>query len=477
MKRPIFLMFKTDKNRFQVFHLVAWKVRTEQTVVIEDGEAVCNCQLSRFEVTCPHQKAVNKACTQWAYGSKDRRAAEKPIKWQEGTPRQFIIVGDEKDVAVIHPEVGDLSLYSLLFLLTEPEPSDDIKNATGFLNPQRIWVEGKKSVEEGISTIDDVVLKAGRAVPALKDSGIEIEQDYDESLVKAPEVQKPGQKIPKKPVWMTSKRPDPKAFFVTPEVWQQLLYTLHEGGNTLITGPSGCGKSELAYIAAKALGMEIAAFNCGAMSEPRTTLIGNTHFEKEKGTWFSESRFVRTVKKQRGCVLLDEITRSERGAFNILLPLMDRQGYLALDEHEDSPIIKKGQHVSFLATANIGMEYTGTDAMDKALKDRFDTTIDLTFPPAEYEVKILIGRCPGLRAADASKLVSIATRQRDLTVNDGEFIEQISTRMLIAAGKRIGAGMKFDLAVEFSIANQFTAEGGDASERTKIQQIIQKGGK
>jgi nitric oxide reductase NorQ protein len=419
--------------------------------------------------------AVEVVCMDWCRGKSDYSRDEKPIKWQERTPKQFILVGGDGDkVGVAHPEIGDLSLYSLLFLLTESEPSEDIKNATGFLNPNRIWVECQMSVDEGLSVADGKVIKAGEAVPALTESGLDIESDYDETLMSEKSKPVAAPAIGSPPPWKILKRPNPKVFYIAADVWQQILYTMHEGGNTLITGPSGCGKSEATYIAAKALGMEIAAFNMGATSEPRTTFIGNTHFDKERGTWFAESRFVRMVKKPRGCILLDEITRADRGAFNILLPLMDRQGYLALDEHEDAPIIKKGEAVSFIATANIGMEYTGTDAMDKALKDRFDTTIDLMFPPMEFEIKILLGRCSGLRAASASQLVKLAVRQRELTVDESEFVEQISTRMLIAAGKCIGAGIPFDSAVKFCIENQFTDEGGGSSERTKIRQIVQK---
>ena len=162
------------------------------------------------------------------------------------------------------------------------------------------------------------------------------------------------------------------------------------------------------------------------------------------------------------------------GAFNILMPLMDRQGYLPLDESEDGHVIRRGERVAFIATANVGMEYSGTMAMDKALKDRFAVTIDMDFPPEANEVTVLTGRCEGLKKSDAKQLVKIAARQRELCRIDGEFIEMISTRMLIEAAEQIAAGVEFRTACKFCIENQFSADGGDASDRTKIQQIIQK---
>ena len=47
------------------------------------------------------------------------------------------------------------------------------------------------------------------------------------------------------------------------------------------------------------------------------------------------------------------------------------QRYLRLDEKDDSPTIKVANGVSFIATANIGMEYTATRVIDRAILDRF----------------------------------------------------------------------------------------------------------
>jgi AAA domain (dynein-related subfamily) len=133
--------------------------------------------------------------------------------------------------------------------------------------------------------------------------------------------------------WRLAK-PRADDFFVTDQVWEQLCFVLSRGKNVLSTGPSGCGKSELCYRVAEAAGRSIEPFNCGAMSEPRSSLIGNTHFDRQNGTWFAESRFVRAVQKTGACILLDEISRAGRDAFNILLPVLDTQGYLAIDEAE-----------------------------------------------------------------------------------------------------------------------------------------------
>lgn len=268
-------------------------------------------------------------------------------------------------------------------------------------------------------------------------------------------------------------KPAVDEFFVTDEVWEQLCFVASRGTNVLLTGPSGCGKSELCYRIARAASRPIEPFNCGAMSEPRSSLIGNTHFDRQKGTWFAESRFVRSVQKTGTCVLLDEISRAGRDAFNILLPLLDAQGYLALDEAEGAAVVKRAEHVTFFATANFGMEYTGAEPLDKALADRFPVVIAIDFPPRERGLALLIRRCPGLSERAAARLVAVAVRQREL-MGEGEFMGPVSTRSLLAAGEQVAAGMPIENALRFCILNRFSAEGGDVSERAKLLQIVQR---
>ena len=47
------------------------------------------------------------------------------------------------------------------------------------------------------------------------------------------------------------------------------------------------------------------------------------------------------------------------------------QRYLRLDEADGQATVKVADGVTFVATANIGNEYTATRQLDKALHDRF----------------------------------------------------------------------------------------------------------
>ena len=106
----------------------------------------------------------------------------------------------------------------------------------------------------------------------------------------------------------------------------------------------------------------------GSTQDPRATLIGNVHFEKSKGTYFSESLFVKAIQTPNAVILLDELSRAHPDAWNILMTVLDQgQRYLRLDEQDGQATINVAEGVTFVATANIGNEYTSTRVMDKAL--------------------------------------------------------------------------------------------------------------
>jgi MoxR-like ATPase len=272
----------------------------------------------------------------------------------------------------------------------------------------------------------------------------------------------------KKEPWQSIDKPE--GFFVTTRDWQALLYAALHGKNVLLTGPTGSGKSELVWKVAKATGLSIEAFNFGAMQEPRSTLIGNTNFDPKKGTFFNESRFVKAVKKESGVMLWDELSRAVGDAHNIVMTLCDRQQYLALDESEDAGVVYRGANVAVIATANVGAQYTGTYGLDRALKDRF-VKIDIDYPPAEHEEQVILHRFPAIPKDWARSLVNAAWRQRGLA-RDGEFTEEISTRMLLDCAEWVVTGILPQHAIEITVLNNFSAEGATESERQRIREIF-----
>jgi hypothetical protein len=112
----------------------------------------------------------------------------------------------------------------------------------------------------------------------------------------------------------------PSNFFISELKWKFLIRNIERGKNIMMTGPSGCGKTDATFKAAEYLGKEVHYFNLGATQDPRSTLIGNTHYSKDSGTYFSESLFVRAIQQENAVILLDELSRAH--PLHLLLKLL-----------------------------------------------------------------------------------------------------------------------------------------------------------
>lgn len=153
----------------------------------------------------------------------------------------------------------------------------------------------------------------------------------------------------------------PKGLVMNSLKWKYLIRSAVRGKNIMMTGPAGCGKTLAAKSLINGLDRPNFYFNLGATQDPRATLIGNVHFDKSKGTYFSESLFVKAIQTPNAVILMDELTRAHPDAWNILMTVLDQgQRYLRLDEADGQATIKVAEGVCFVATANIGNEYTAT---------------------------------------------------------------------------------------------------------------------
>ena len=115
--------------------------------------------------------------------------------------------------------------------------------------------------------------------------------------------------------------------------WKYLVRSAVRGKNILMTGPAGCGKTLAAKSLVGAMSRPDFYFNLGATQDPRATLIGNVHFDKKAGTYFSESLFVKAIQTENAVILMDELSRAHPDAWNILMTVLDEgQRYLRLDE-------------------------------------------------------------------------------------------------------------------------------------------------
>jgi MoxR-like ATPase len=267
----------------------------------------------------------------------------------------------------------------------------------------------------------------------------------------------------------------PQELVITDLKWKYLIRSAVRAKNIMMTGPAGCGKTMAAKALVKGLDRPDFYFNLGATQDPRATLIGNTHFDQKKGTFFSESAFVKAIKTPNAVVLLDELSRAHPDAWNILMTVLDQgQRYLRLDEAEGSPIVKVAEGVTFIATANIGNEYTSTRVMDRAILDRF-VTIEMDVLNDEQEFGLLKFMFPEVSEDTLTAIAEIAHHTRTQSMSDsGKVTSMISTRASVEMAGLVYDGFNLFEAAEISIFPFFSNDGGVDSERTYIKQLVQK---
>jgi MoxR-like ATPase len=257
--------------------------------------------------------------------------------------------------------------------------------------------------------------------------------------------------------------------------WKYLIRSAVRAKNIMMTGPAGCGKTMAAKALVKALDRPDFYFNLGATQDPRATLIGNTQFSKDNGTFFAESAFVKAIKTPNAVILLDELSRAHPDAWNILMTVLDGgQRYLRLDEAEGSPIVKVANGVTFIATANIGNEYTSTRVIDRAILDRF-VTIEMDVLNDEQEYGLLKFMFPEVNEEDLKAVAEIAYHTRTQSMSEaGKVTAMVSTRASVEMAGLIYDGFDLFEAAEISIFPFFSNDGGVDSERTYVKQLVQK---
>ena len=353
------------------------------------------------------------------------------------------------------------------------------KDSTSKERVKRAFTEGDRAVKimdkEGTLTMGTVDLKYFMEGPNWY-KGSTWEQ-LDNLKVQKPEVEVnlPTEQVELMSFIQASPDLKPKDLFLTETKWKFLVRSAMRGKNIMMTGPAGCGKTMAAKALTTSLDRPHYYFNLGATQDPRATLIGNTHFSKKDGTFFSEALFVKAIQTEGAIILLDELSRAHPEAHNILMTVLDEgQRYLRLDEADGAPTIKVADGVTFVATANIGNEYTATRVMDRALLDRF-IIVEMDVLTNDEEVDLLKMLFPLVDIKEIENIASVVSATRkELQSEMPRLSTHISTRSSVEMASLIYDGFTLSEASEVCIYPLYDNQGGIDSERTFIKQIVQK---
>ena len=265
-------------------------------------------------------------------------------------------------------------------------------------------------------------------------------------------------------------------FFVEPRTWEILTRNISRKINTLLCGPSGTGKTEVIMEAARQMGYQLCIYDMGSMHDPLTQMLGTHRIDADHKSVFDYAQFVHDVSEAPAegykgkIILLDEASRAPLTTLNILFPCLDVRRSLPVEMagEKDKRNISIHPDVAFVATANIGAEYTGTATMDKAFVSRF-MPFELTYMKDADEIAVLRKRT-SIGRDDAANIVRVANRIRSLH-KKAELSNDVSTRETLRAAELVADGWSALDAMELVFLPLFEGDETDG-ERSVVKKIF-----
>lgn len=224
--------------------------------------------------------------------------------------------------------------------------------------------------------------------------------------------------------------------FVIDKTKKEILTELVSSGkNCLLTGATGCGKTTLAIEIAKELNLNPVVINCGSTQDARSSLIG--YFTLKEGeTVFQESDFLHAIQQPNTCIILDELSRASDDAFNIIFPVLDFRQEIRVDEKDESRVVDVADNVKFIATANIGVEYSSARSLDRALQDRF---LSFNIPYLKgTQVKTYVKKLHDAETAEAASALFKIYDYTHKMFEQSKLSSKLSTRMVLEVMPLIG---------------------------------------
>lgn len=211
--------------------------------------------------------------------------------------------------------------------------------------------------------------------------------------------------------------------------------------NILTTGNQGCGKSTLVRQFAHIYQRPMATFQVGLLLESGQ-LFGQQRL-KGGETYYQEFLFPKAIQTP-GCVIhLEEINRSESPhALNELFSVLSEDRSIWIDE---LGVVEVAPGVMFFATMNEGDQFTGTDQLDAALKDRF-YRIHLEYLPHDVEKQVLV-RKTGINEEKADQVLKMVNRIRD----NEQLGMSVSIRHSLMIAELVGLGSSLREALIYSL--------------------------
>lgn len=258
-------------------------------------------------------------------------------------------------------------------------------------------------------------------------------------------------------------------FYISQANWKLLIRNIKRQVNTLIVGPTGTGKTSCIKYAAEKLGLKLTIIDMGATIDPISSLLG-VHRLKDGHSVFDYAQFTQAIQEP-GIILLDEVNRAPMGSGNVLFPCLDDRRVLPIEiANGDGPReIKIHPEVSFIATANLGAEYTGTSGvMDRAFLNRF-FPLELTYLPEKIEKEVLKQRT-GIEENESDLIVKVANTIRNMN-KKMELSMAVSVRETLMISTLVSDGWSLGEAMKTVYLPMFEGTNSEG-ERSKLYKVL-----
>lgn len=237
--------------------------------------------------------------------------------------------------------------------------------------------------------------------------------------------------------------------------------------NFVYIGPSGSGKTEAARDLARRANLPFTKVDASAMTDPEAW-FGTREVVVEDGapkTVYNPSAFV-TAVTQPGILLIDEGNRAPDAIRQILLPLWDdtRQVTNPLT----GQVVERDPGCFIIMTGNVGLNFTGTYAVDPAFWTRASTTT-FGYLDAKSEAALAVSRT-GCDQEVADLFVRFANETRTRNQQNEDF-PPVSTREVLKACRYVAAGLDANLAAYQVMINAAPSDGGAESVKATLEMI------
>ena len=200
----------------------------------------------------------------------------------------------------------------------------------------------------------------------------------------------------------------------------------------LLKGPTGCGKTRFMEYMAWRLKRPLITVSCHD-DLTSSDLVGRYLIAGGETVWV-DGPLARAVRSG-GICYLDEIVEARKDTTVVIHPLCDDRRVLPMEKHGE--LLAAPDEFCMAISYNPGYQSVLKD-LKQSTRQRF-VALEFDYPEPGLERQIVM-RETGVDAATAELLVKFAGMTRNLRGNGLD--EGASTRLLVHAGKLIGAGVE-----------------------------------